>query len=282
MNKKYLFGTMALAAVVTLVTAVPAFAETDANVSVNASVKANWPAGMMQRTSDSNGQNRDAQERGPGMMRPFIVGKVSAVSGNTITVVGNTGFGKTVTATTTYTVDATNAKVTKANATSTVASIVVGDTVAVQGTITGTNVVATMIRDGVAGGPGMGFGFGRNDEKGPGKMGTSTPAFTGNGQPIIAGKISAISSSTISIANSSNVTYTIDATNAKILLGNKVSDISTLKVGDTILAQGSVNGTSIVATTVIDQTKPANSGNNNPRPGFFGGIGQFFMHLFGF
>ncbi len=65
-----------------------------------------------------------------------------------------------------YTVDATNAKIYKGSVTSTVAvsDIAQGDTVMVQGTITGTNVAATVIRDGVGGmmggRPGMGFGHG--------------------------------------------------------------------------------------------------------------------------
>jgi len=81
------------------------------------------------------------------MQRPAVMGIVSAISGNTLTVSGKQGFGSTAT-TTTYTVDATNAKITKNNTTGTIASIAVGDTVMVQGTISGTNVTATIIRDG--------------------------------------------------------------------------------------------------------------------------------------
>jgi len=271
MKNKHVIGATALAIVTTLMTAVPALAQ------ANDAGKA--------PTNTGTGMQRPAGERGQGlggMMRLGIIGTVSTISGNTITVLGHAGFGKTAVATTTYTVDATNAKVTKGNATSTVANIAIGDNVAVQGTITGTNVVATMIRDGImAGRPGLGLGRGENGQ-GNGKMGSTTPAFTGNGEPIIAGKISAISGSSVSITNSSNVTYTVDATNAKITQGNTVSDISTLKTGDTVLVQGTVNGTSIVATTVIDQNRLATSQNPDKKPGFFGGIGQFFMHLFGF
>ena len=49
----------------------------------------------------------------------------------------------TATTATTYTVDASNAEVTKNAATSSVSSIAVGDTVMVQGTISGTNITAT-------------------------------------------------------------------------------------------------------------------------------------------
>jgi len=54
------------------------------------------------------------------------------------------------------------------------------------------------------------------------------------------------------------------------------------------VVQGTVNGTSITASSVIDQgSAPASaaSGENNapkPRMGFLGSIGNFFSHLFGF
>ena len=257
MNKKYVLGMLTLAAVATLVTAIPAFAQS--NQPANGT---NVPSGMQR----SGGPRQ-------GMMKPGVFGTVSAVSGNTITVLGRSGFGKTMTATTTYTVDATNAKVTKSNTTSTVASIAVGDNVAVQGTITGTNVVATMIRDGIMGRRAGVFGAGRGNGN---KPATSTqPIITGNGEPVIAGTISTISGSSITITNKSNVTYNVDATNAKITQGNTASDVSTLKVGDTVVIQGTVNSSSIIASSVIDQIKPSH-------PGFLGGIGKFFMHLFGF
>jgi len=92
-----------------------------------------------------------------GMMKPAVVGQVTAISGNTITITSKQGFNRqnnttttpTLT-TTTFSIDATNAKIEKAGTTGTIASIVVGDTIMVQGTTTGTNVVATNIRDGIA------------------------------------------------------------------------------------------------------------------------------------
>ncbi len=95
---------------------------------------------------------------GGGMMKPGVFGTVSAVSGNIITVTSThrTGprpaAGSTTTpttTTTTYTVDATNATITKNNVAGTISSIAVGDTIIAQGTLTGTNLVATTIRDGV-------------------------------------------------------------------------------------------------------------------------------------
>ncbi len=87
--------------------------------------------------------------RGPG-----VVGTVSALSGNTLTVLGKDG--------TSYTVDATSAKVSKSVSgakptDATVSAIAVGDTVGIQGTVTGTSVVANHIMDGI---PPMGEGRG--------------------------------------------------------------------------------------------------------------------------
>ncbi len=199
--------------------------------------------------------------------RPGVVGTVATVSGSTLTVTSQ-GFGNNA-ATTTYTVDATNATVVKNNATSTVSSIAVGDTVAVRGTVTGTNVAATMIRDGV-----MMQGRGQKN----GVTGTVNN-FQGNGQPVIAGTVSSVSGTTITLTNSGNTTYTIDASNAKIQkAGVSSATVSNVATGDTVLVQGTVNGTSVVATSVLDQAQA----QSQKHGGFFGGVGQFFMRLFHF
>ena len=229
------------------------------------------------------------------MMRPAIVGKVSTINGNTISVVGrqNQGMGRPAvapnTTTVTYTVDATNAVVRKNNATSTVSSIAVGDMVMVQGSVNGTNVVATMIRDNFLGiRDGQGSDKNENGENSKGRNSSSTPpAFVGNGLPIVAGKISAISGNSLTVTTAGNVSYVVDATNAKILQGQNTITISNVVVGDTVMVQGTVNGSTITASTVIDRsgavsTNPNPNGNDKKSGGFFGGIGQFFMHLFGF
>ena len=113
------------------------------------------------------------QGRG-GMMgahKPGVMGTVTAISGNTITVTskqfsahqwGGSGTAQAspttqpTPTTITYTVDATNATVKKNAATSAVSSIAVGDMVMVQGTVSGTSVTATSIIDGM--GRGMGNG----------------------------------------------------------------------------------------------------------------------------
>ena len=196
--------------------------------------------------------------------QPGVFGTVTSVNGTTLTVTSK-GFEKTATATT-YTVDTTNATVTKNNAASTVADIAVGDTIMIQGTVSGTSVTATTIRDGVA---------------------QPQTAIQGNGQPVTAGSVTSISGNIITITNASNVTYTVDATNAKFSIKGVTSPtISNIAVGDNLTVQGTVSGTSVTASSVIDQKPVASNNTNktasNPVTGFIGGITNFFKHLFGF
>ncbi len=285
-SKKYFSAATALTVAAGLFMAVPAFADTAVSTSADIGLP---PIGMPMH----GGHGAPGGQRGEGMpggmqMKPGVIGTVSGVNGNSITVTGRTGFGP-ASASTTYTVDATNAMVYKNNATSSVSAIVVGDKVAVQGTVTGTSVAATQIRDGVMGHGGMGMMGGQGKEdgtdgRGPGA--TTTSPITGNGEPVVAGSVASINGSTLSITTKSNVTYTVDATNAKIVEGPSLVTLSSVKVGDTVLVQGMINGTSVTASSVIDQTvnvsnEQNNKGGNAPH-GFFGGVASFFTHLFGF
>jgi hypothetical protein len=210
---------------------------------------------------------RDGMMGGRGYMmgqKSGVFGTVASVSGNTLTVTSKMRPNGSTTSTT-YTVDATNATVMKAGVSSSVSNIAVGDMVMVAGTVNGTSVVATTIRDGV--------------------VGTKTPPVSiikGNGQPVIGGAVMAISGNTLTVTNKSNVTYTVDATNATIEKSNAVSSVSAITVGDNVVVQGAINGNSVTASSVIDggttsTTTPAKKGN-----GFFGTIGNFFHNLFGF
>lgn len=106
-------------------------------------------AGMMWRNGSSS------------PMMPTVVGKVSAVDGTTLTILGHEGRD---TATTTYSVDASDTKVLKAGVgTTTVSSIKSGDMVAVLGILSGSSVSAKLILDGLTM-PQLGM-----------RMGSSTP-----------------------------------------------------------------------------------------------------------
>jgi hypothetical protein len=255
----------------------------------------NVSAGVSVQGGIHNGANGGA--RRPGMM-PGIFGTVSATNGDSLTVTAKAWPNATSTSATTYTVDATNAKIYKGSPTSTVSvsSIAVGDSVMVQGTVSGTNVAATVIRDGIGGTMGRpstmpgGNGFG-----GRGSASSTPPVspITGNGEPVIGGAVTAISGTSITVTNASNVTYTIDASGATIVKNGTSSAIGSVAVGDNLVVQGTVNGNAVTASSVIDQgAKGTNASSTAPKGGagfglgafggFFGSIGGFFKHLFGF
>ena len=272
--------------------AVPAFAQMTNGQQGNNS----WQGHGGPRGAQGNPGQGNPDMGGPGihsggMVGHGIFGSVTAISGTTLTVTGQQGFGSTTTASVTYTVDASNATVRKAQATSsTISNIAIGDKVMIQGTVTGTSVVATSIFDGI-GGQGM-----RGPQGGRVRTASSTAPFIGNGQPVVAGSVSTISGTTLTVTTAAGTTYTVDASSAKIIQGASTIALSNIVVGNNVIIQGTINGTSVTATTVIDQvaqssnqgtyqgTNQDSHGQNAPtqKPGFFGGIGSFFKHIFGF
>ncbi|MGH7141048.1 MAG: DUF5666 domain-containing protein [Minisyncoccia bacterium] len=219
----------------------------------------------------------------PNQMPPGVFGSVTAINGSTLTVESR-GFGKSASTTTDYTVNASGATVTKNGASASLSSIATGDMVMVQGTISGTSVTATAIRDGMSkGGPGMGRG-------GFGKYASSTPPNIphGNGEPVIGGTVATIDGTTLTIANKGNITYTVDAANTTVTKQGKSASLSSVSVGDNVLVQGTINGTSVTASSIIDQGAMPQKGTASTTPArggiekFFGAIGGFFKHLFGF
>src|SRR5581483_4384581 len=132
-NKKILSG-IALGTVLSLALAVPAFAQTNVNTNVSL-----WGRIRSKISMTLHGRGS--------MMRPVVTGTVTAVSGNTLTVSGRSkGERDENSSAVTFTVDASSATIMKANATTTVSGISVGDVVMISGTVNGTNVTATTIR----------------------------------------------------------------------------------------------------------------------------------------
>ena len=131
-------------------------------------------AGMHMEASTTAGMHMGGMM---GAMRNGVFGTVTAIDGTTITVDGREG---STTASTTYSVDASNAKVIKGSATSTasISDISVGDRVVVQGTVTGDSIAATTIIDGrvMMGGPRpLGAGKGPGGQSGGQRWASSTP-----------------------------------------------------------------------------------------------------------
>lgn len=108
-------------------------------------------------------------------IQPGIFGKVSTLSGTTISLTSIRG------TSTIYTVNAASATVMKNGTSSSISNISVGDFVLAQGTISGDSVTATKIVDGFA--PGMGRGPGGMMMGGkPGmRYGSSTRPFNASG-----------------------------------------------------------------------------------------------------
>ena len=149
-------------------------------------------------------------------------GVVSAISGTTITMTEGTA---------TYTVTAGSATFTKNGATATIADIKVGDTIAVEGTVSGTNVTATKVMDGM---PPHGMRH----------------APLGND-----GTVTAINGTTITMqeeADEGGAIYSVDASKATFVAKGVGGTIADIKVGNKIMVHGTVNGTSVTATEIMD------------------------------
>jgi len=152
----------------------------------------------------------------------------------------------------------------------------------IQGTVNGTSVAATTIRDGVMERAGM---LGKKEGVSSTTPGAHLP--DGNGQPIIGGKVTAINGTSLTVTNASNVTYAVDAISATISKsGVTDATVASIAVGDSVVVQGTVNGTSVIAASVLDTGTPPATPTSSTAPathqGFFGAISGFFSHLFGF
>jgi hypothetical protein len=70
--------------------------------------------------------------------------------------------------------------------------------------------------------------------------------------------------------------------------GNTLEALSNVSVGDSVVVQGTVNGTNVTASSVMVQGSAGSNANANTNAnagahmGFMGGIANFFKHLFGF
>ena len=162
-----------------------------------------------------SGRYGSGSDRSP--ISAAAIGTVTAINGNTLTVTtimrskqptpesAGTPIAQNVglATTTVYVVDASGAKIYKGSATTTVpiSSVAIGDRVMVQGTVSGSSIVATVIRDGVIGMRGRAFGNGTSTNP------SASPIIQGNGEPVIGGTVTSISGNTITVTNKSNVTY---------------------------------------------------------------------------
>ena len=214
---------------------------------------------------------------------PGIMGTVSSISGSIITVKMND---------ISYTIDASSATIKKitnstggskpTETTISVSDIQSGNTAMIQGTVSGTSVTATEIIVGAFTGGSMNNGIAttsnRNQGRLPANPATSTPKNKiQNRSSAVIGTVSAISGTTITITSrqDTGITYTIDASNAKVTQGagenTQTSSVSDIKVGDVIEVAGAI---SISATSIIEKGNMSTStesgnierGNDNNQP----------------
>ncbi len=275
MNKKYAAALALTAMVATSLFSVSAFAETAGTETT--------PVTPQAEKAEHKGIPAGAMNGKAGMGMRGVMGTVTSISGTTLTITSKVPERRSPTkgTLTTYTVDASSAKVTKKGADTAVAGITVGDMVVVMGTVNGTNITANRIVDGAP----------KTGPRGEGDARPAmNPAVAGDGQPVVLGTVTAVTGTTITMTNKSNVAYTINAETAKILSAGRPSTIANVAVGDKLIVQGTVNGTAITATTVLDQSvagtatpdSQTGSKKETPKRGFIGSIGGFFAHLFGF
>lgn len=120
------------------------------------------------------------------------------------------------------------------------------------------------------------------------------------GNPFVRGEITNIDGDSITITSSpmpidkdndktkEDAIYTVDISSAKFYSDGETSDSSMLSVGDTIMIEGEVDGTSIKATTVhegnMGNGNRANIDNQNQTKNnrsVWSRIGNFFGSIFG-
>lgn len=238
--------------VTTLSVATPAFAQSDSSHKDKGSFRFFGEGKAISRIFDKRG------------LEGFY-GTVASVNGTTLMVNAKT---LKNTATTTYSVDTANAKIKKSGSEINLSALTVGDTVVIVGTLDGTSIKASTITAGVV-----------NVEKVKEVKTNISDLIKGTGQPVVVGTVTAVSGTTVTIKNASGVTYAVNAAGSTIVKNGSSKTVSDLAVGDTLVVQGVVNGSTITASSVLTQNATS---AGKIKIGFFGGIGKFFSGIFGF
>jgi preprotein translocase subunit YajC len=159
-----------------------------------------------------------------------IRGTVTATSNDSITVKGSDGK--------TYTVDISDADIRGG-------SIETNDRVYVQGATNGLNIVATLVING--------------------KTADATPSDEDK-RMAIAGTVTAKSGTTLTVLSRNGTTYKVAAANATIWARqDKEASIDDIDVGDAVVVQGSVSGSSATATKIHVVKFPSTSANGGIR-----------------
>lgn len=182
--------------------------------------------GLVAADSSNNAMANERSERGP-----HVGGEITAISGTTLTVSDKRSG-------TSYTVETSGATVMKDGASAELSNFTVGDHVMAVGTMSGTTLTATKVFGGMPKGSFGGHGHGR-----------------GHG---VMGEVTAVNGSTITVTGMDGTSYTVNADGASV---KRVAEgsLSDIVVGDRIGVHGEVSGTTVTATTIMDDMseKPA-------------------------
>jgi Domain of unknown function (DUF5666) len=81
---------------------------------------------------------------------------------------------------------------------------------------------------------------------------------------LISGTVASVSGNSIMLTGSKGASYSVDATNAKLVRRfGAAMQLSDIQTGDVLLVTGVVNGTSVAAKTIRDQSLQAHNGTFN-------------------
>lgn len=202
--------------------------------------------------------SQDVQQK-----RHAVSGSVTAVSGTTLTLTVPSRNGDTKT----FTIDANGATVLTKSGTGSLSDVSVGTRISVKGEVDGSNVDAETIHV-MPAAPTKPAKPERPEAK------PLPAAYEGDGSPIVIGKVTAVVGSTLTLDNKSSSNYTVNAAGADFAKGGKAQTLADIAVGDTVMVQGTVNGSNVTASSIIEQ--PGKGGH-----GFFGFLGLLFGKLFG-
>ena len=78
-----------------------------------------------------------------------------------------------------------------------------------------------------------------------------------NEQGLVVGTVASISGTVLTLTGPNNTTYTIDASQAKVMGGMMTGpglSLANVQVGDKLMVMGTINGTSVVAKTLADRS----------------------------
>jgi hypothetical protein len=94
------------------------------------------------------------------------------------------------------------------------------------------------------------------------KVHDSTAFFRNKKNHRVLGTVTSTSGGIIVLTSEDGATYTIDATHATVMKANTnntnpaIVDVSNIKVGDTIVVKGNIDGSAVAATNIFDGKMP--------------------------